>query len=201
MSLGGGGGARLVTRRRERTASAGAAGADRTTGTLQRSHPCQCHRPSRGRASILPRKWRLVSRPPHHPSVPRGAADGSWPAPYRHGAPLGCRGGWGVRGRSPAAGQPHREATAGAAPGRAPPAAPGLRDPLRGSRPSWRRWSFRGPRTRPALFADYSERSELLSAGARLPHLHNARRFATFKGFAGGGVAQRARRGTPRCRC
>uniref|UniRef100_A0A8V0ZV31 Rhombotin-2 n=1 Tax=Gallus gallus TaxID=9031 RepID=A0A8V0ZV31_CHICK len=102
-------------------------------------------------------KWRLFSRPPH-PSVPRGAADGSWPAPYRHGAPLGCRGGWGVRGRSPAAGQPHREATAGAAPGRAPPAAPGLRDPLRGSRPSWRRWSFRGPRTRPALFADYSER-------------------------------------------
>ncbi|XP_031409237.1 rhombotin-2, partial [Meleagris gallopavo] len=49
-------------------------------------------------------------------------------------------------------------------------------------------------------FADYSERSELLYAGARLPHLHNARRFATFKGFAGGGVAQRACGGTPRCR-
>lgn len=91
MSLGGGGGARLVTRRRERTASAGAAGADRITGTLQRSHPCQCHRPSRGRASILPSKWRLFSRPPH-PSVPRGATDGSWPASYRPRAPLGCHG-------------------------------------------------------------------------------------------------------------
>lgn len=59
MSLGGGGGTQLVTRLREQTASAGAAGADPTTGTLQRNNPCQCHRPSRGKASILPSKWPL----------------------------------------------------------------------------------------------------------------------------------------------
>lgn len=139
MSLGGGGGARLVTRRREQTASAGAAGADRITGTLQRSHPCQCHRPSRGRASILPSKWRLFSRPPH-PSVPRGATDGKLagfvPAPRAPRLPRGLLSGGGLRSRSPGAGEPHREAAAGAAPGRVLPAARGLRDPLRGSHPS-----------------------------------------------------------------
>lgn len=59
MSLGGGGGTQPVKRLPEQTASAGAAGAEPTTGTLQRSRPCQCHRPSRGKASILPSKCPL----------------------------------------------------------------------------------------------------------------------------------------------
>lgn len=59
MSSRGGGAARLATRLREQTASAGAAGAEPTSGTPQRNRPCQCHRPSRGKASILPSKCAL----------------------------------------------------------------------------------------------------------------------------------------------
>lgn len=76
MSSRGGGAARLATRLREQTASAGAAGAEPTTGTPQRNRPCQCHRPSRGKASILPSKCALFlpgARARHRPREPPGA--------------------------------------------------------------------------------------------------------------------------------
>lgn len=84
MSLGGGGGTQPVRRLPEQTACAGAAGADPTTGTLQRNNPCQCPRPSRGKASILPSKWPLFlpgSPPPPPPPSPREAPDARSPSP------------------------------------------------------------------------------------------------------------------------
>ncbi|KAL2310066.1 hypothetical protein Nmel_006304 [Mimus melanotis] len=77
MSSRGGGAVRLATRLREQTASAGAAGAEPTTGTPQRNRPCQCHRPSRGKASILPSKCALFlpGLPARHrPREPPGAS-------------------------------------------------------------------------------------------------------------------------------
>lgn len=76
MSSRGGGAARLATRLREQTASAGAAGAEPTTGTPQRNRPCQCHRPSRGKASILPSKCALFP-----PGPPLAIVPGSLPVP------------------------------------------------------------------------------------------------------------------------
>lgn len=76
MSSRGGGAARLATRLREQTASAGAAGAEPTTGTPQRNRPCQCHRPSRGKASILPSKCALFP-----PGPPLAIVPGRLPVP------------------------------------------------------------------------------------------------------------------------
>lgn len=201
MSLGGGGGTRLARRRREQTASAGA---EPTTGTLQRSNPCQCHRPSRGRASILPSKWPPPSRT--SPAVPpgcRGDPPGGLPpaptpaagAPRPVPAGLGCAeraaepgeaaageraAVRGIRGRGGAGSRSERRRER-CSPGLEPPA------PRRGS----------APRVRAARLAaaDQSERSGLLCAGAPLPHFQRARHFATFKGSGkplGVAVLQRA---------
>lgn len=174
MSLGGGGGTRLARRRREQTASAGA---EPTTGTLQRSNPCQCHRPSRGRASILPSKW-----PPPSRTSPCRAAGMPW------GPPPG----------TPAAGAPRPvPAGLGCAERAAEPgeAAAGERAAVRGIRGcggarsrSERRRERGSPGLEPAAprrglsAADQSERSGLCCAGAPLPHFQHARHFATFKG-------------------
>lgn len=109
MSSRGGGAARPATRLREQTASAGAAGAEPTSGTPQRNRPCQCHRPSRGKASILPSKCALfLPAPLRSPSSPG--------APRSHRPPR--------RGREALCARQPRGASA-AAPARSHPPSPG----------------------------------------------------------------------------